>query len=391
MSEKRQNEEKCLREVFEFAKRKKGITARIVKSLCGDLVNRHEEERPDFVLKTSPKSKHDKGRLIGIEHFVVDENSFKNKQGKIESTTRQNSAKIAKIRAKHNINEKSTSDEIDAAFRDVVSLACEKRRLQSYCGYNALTESFKYAFGQHAERAEAYRSELRQIDNDSSVKKELCFLIEIYSTLEGLLFFDNDKSIKFKEGYMPMFEDIVQEIENTQAKIDYIIFAFRTRDGALVDVLAVRKKYIRKDCDNQGARIYYYAGLDRLLSIEHPISKISRITHIITKVEKAYSIDYNIEMQKMDTVFFSKLLYNAIYCIYYAKRHGYSYATHPAVQACYEVISKYLIGWEKGTEDWECTPKCKFPEQSIWIKELFVVCKKYGVELPDDIFQNATT
>ena len=33
MSEKKQNEEKCLREVFEFAKRKKGITARIVKSL----------------------------------------------------------------------------------------------------------------------------------------------------------------------------------------------------------------------------------------------------------------------------------------------------------------------------------------------------------------------
>ena len=383
MSEKKQNEEKCLREVFEFAKRKKGITARIVKSLCGDLVNRHEEERPDFVLKTSPKSKHDKGRLIGIEHFVVDENSFKNKQGKIESTTRQNSAKIAKIRAKHNINEKSTSDEIDAAFRDVVSLACEKRRLQSYCGYNALTESFKYAFGQHAERAEAYRSELRQIDNDSSVKKELCFLIEIYSTLEGLLFFDNDKSIKFKEGYMPMFEDIVQEIENTQAKTDYIIFAFRTLDGVLVDVLAVRKKYIRKDCDNQGARIYYYAGLDRLLNIDNPVLKVNSINPTFNISTEERKVRYDIIATSPNTDYLIKLFDNAVYCVYFCRRNGLPYATQPVVQACNDVINKYLIRWEKGEREWEYAPIYSCTNEE-WRNDILAACKKYGVELPDD-------
>ena len=383
MSEKKQNEEKCLREVFEFAKRKKGITARIVKSLCGDLVNRHEEERPDFVLKTSSKSKHDKGRLIGIEHFVVDENSFKNKQGKVESTTRQNSAKIAKIRAKHNINEKSTSDEIDAAFRDVVSLACEKRRLGSYCGYNALIESFKYAFGQHAERAEAYRSELRQIDNDSSVKKELCFLIEIYSTLEGLLFFDNDKSIKFKEGYMPMFEDIVQEIENTQAKTDYIIFAFRTLDGALVDVLAVRKKYIWKDCDNQGARIYYYAGLDRLLNMDNPVFKVNSINPTFNISTEERKVHYDIIATSPNTDYLIKLFDNAVYCVYFCRRNGLPYATQPVVQACNDVINKYLIRWEKGEREWEYAPICSCTNEE-WRNEILAACKKYGVELPDD-------
>lgn len=383
MSEKKQNEEKCLREVFEFAKRKKGITVRIVKSLCGDLVNRHEEERPDFVLKISPKSKHDKGRLIGIEHFVVDENSFKNKQGKIESTTRQSSAKIAKIRAKHNINEKSTSDEIDAAFRDVILHACEQSRLRSYCGYNALIESFKYAFGQHAERAEAYRSELRQIDNDSSVKKELCFLIEIYSTLEGLLFFDNDKSIKFKEGYMPMFEDIVQEIENTQAKIDYIIFAFRTRDGALVDVLAVRKKYIRKDCDNQGARIYYYAGLDRLLNMDNPVLKVNSINPTFNISTEERKVRYDIIATSPNTDYLIKLFDNAVYCVYFCRRNGLPYATQPVVQACNDVINKYLIRWEKGEREWEYAPICSCTNEE-WQNEILAACKKYGVELPDD-------
>lgn len=383
MSEKKQNEEKCLREVFEFAKRKKGITARIVKSLCGDLVNRHEEERPDFVLKTSPKSKHDKGRLIGIEHFVVDENSFKNKQGKVESTTRQNSAKIAKIRAKHNINEKSTSDEIDAAFRDVILHVCELSRLRSYCGYNALIESFKYAFGQHAERAEAYRSELRQIDNDSSVKKELCFLIEIYSTLEELLFFDNDKSIKFKEGYMPMFEDIVQEIENTQAKIDYIIFAFRTRDGALVDVLAVRKKYIRKDCDNQGARIYYYAGLDRLLNMDNPVFKVNSINPTFNISTEERKVRYDIIATSPNTDYLIKLFDNAVYCVYFCRRNGLPYATQPVVQACNDVINKYLIRWEKGEREWEYVPICSCTNEE-WQNEILAACKKYGVELPDD-------
>ena len=383
MSEKKQNEEKCLREVFEFAKRKKGITARIVKSLCGDLVNRHEEERPDFVLKTSPKSKHDKGRLIGIEHFVVDENSFKNKQGKVESTTRQNSAKIAKIRAKHNINEKSTSDEIDAAFRDVISHVCEQSRLRSYCGYNALIESFKYAFGQHAERAEAYRSELRQIDNDSSVKKELCFLIEIYSTLEGLLFFDNDKSIKFKEGYMPMFEDIVQEIENTQAKTDYIIFAFRTLDGALVDVLAVRKKYIWKDCDNQGARIYYYAGLDRLLNMDNPVFKVNSINPTFNISTEERKVHYDIIATSPNTDYLIKLFDNAVYCVYFCRRNGLPYATQPVVQACNDVINKYLIRWEKGEREWEYAPICSCTNEE-WRNEILAACKKYGVELPDD-------
>lgn len=383
MSEKKQNEEKCLREVFEFAKRKKGITARIVKSLCGDLVNRHEEERPDFVLKTSPKSKHDKGRLIGIEHFVVDENSFKNKQGKVESTTRQNSAKIAKIRAKHNINEKSTSDEIDAAFRDVILHVCEQSRLRSYCGYNALIESFKYAFGQHAERAEAYRSELRQIDNDSSVKKELCFLIEIYSTLEELLFFDNDKSIKFKEGYMPMFEDIVQEIANTQAKIDYIIFAFRTRDGALVDVLAVRKKYIWKDCDNQGARIYYYAGLDRLLNMDNPVLKVNSINPTFNISTEERKVRYDIIATSPNTDYLIKLFDNAVYCVYICRRNGLPYATQPVVQACNDVINKYLIRWEKGEREWEYAPICSCTNEE-WRNDILVACKKYGVELPDD-------
>ena len=383
MSEKKQNEEKCLREVFEFAKRKKGITARIVKSLCGDLVNRHEEERPDFVLKTSPKSKHDKGRLIGIEHFVVDENSFKNKQGKVESTTRQNSARIAKIRAKHNINEKSTSDEIDAAFRDVILHVCEQSRLRSYCGYNALIESFKYAFGQHAERAEAYRSELRQIDNDSSVKNELCFLIEIYSTLEELLFFDNDKSIKFKEGYMPMFEDIVQEIENTQAKIDYIIFAFRTRDGALVDVLAVRKKYIRKDCDNQGARIYYYAGLDRLLNMDNPVLKVNSINPTFNISTEERKVRYDIIATSPNTDYLIKLFDNAVYCVYFCRRNGLPYATQPVVQACNDVINKYLIRWEKGEREWEYAPICSCTNEE-WRNEILAACKKYGVELPDD-------
>ena len=383
MSEKKQNEEKCLREVFEFAKRKKGITARIVKSLCGDLVNRHEEERPDFVLKTSPKSNHDKGRLIGIEHFVVDENSFKNKQGKVESTTRQNSAKIAKIRAKHNINEKSTSDEIDAAFRDVILHVCEQSRLRSYCGYNALIESFKYAFGQHAERAEAYRSELRQIDNDSSVKKELCFLIEIYSTLEELLFFDNDKSIKFKEGYMPMFEDIVQEIENTQAKIDYIIFAFRTRDGALVDVLAVRKKYIWKDCDNQGARIYYYAGLDRLLNMDNPVFKVNSINPTFNISTEERKVRYDIIATSPNTDYLIKLFDNAVYCVYFCRRNGLPYATQPVVQACNDVINKYLIRWEKGEREWEYAPICSCTNEE-WRNEILAACKKYGVELPDD-------
>lgn len=383
MSEKKQNEEKCLREVFEFAKRKKGITARIVKSLCGDLVNRHEEERPDFVLKTSPKSKHDKGRLIGIEHFVVDENSFKNKQGKVESTTRQNSARIAKIRAKHNINEKSTSDEIDAAFRDVILHVCEQSRLRSYCGYNALIESFKYAFGQHAERAEAYRSELRQIDNDSSVKNELCFLIEIYSTLEELLFFDNDKSIKFKEGYMPMFEDIVQEIENTQAKIDYIIFAFRTRDGALVDVLAVRKKYIWKDCDNQGARIYYYAGLDRLLNMDNPVLKVNSINPTFNISTEERKVRYDIIATSPNTDYLIKLFDNAVYCVYFCRRNGLPYATQPVVQACNDVINKYLIRWEKGEREWEYAPICSCTNEE-WRNEILAACKKYGVELPDD-------
>lgn len=383
MSEKKQNEEKCLREVFEFAKRKKGITARIVKSLCGDFVNRHEEERPDFVLKTSPKSKHDKGRLIGIEHFVVDENSFKNKQGKIESTTRQNSAKIAKIRAKHNINEKSTSDEIDVAFRDVILHACEQSRLRSYCGYNALIESFKYAFGQHAERAEAYRSELRQIDNDSSVKKELCFLIETDSTLEGLLFFDNDKSIRYNEGYMPMFEDIVKEIENTQAKIDYIIFAFRTRDGALVDVLAVRKKYIRKDCNDQGVRIYYYAGLDRLLNMDNPVLKVNSIIPTFNISAEERKVRYDIIATSPNTDYLIKLLHNAVYCVYFCRRNGLPYATHPIVQACNDVINKYLIRWEKGEREWEYAPICSCTNEE-WRNEILAACKKYRVELPDD-------
>ena len=182
---------------------------------------------------------------------------------------------------------------------------------------------------------------------------------------------------------MPMFEDIVQEIENTQAKIDYIIFAFRTRDGALVDVLAVRKKYIWKDCDNQGARIYYYAGLDRLLNMDNPVLKVNSINPTFNISTEERKVRYDIIATSPNTDYLIKLFDNAVYCVYFCRRNGLPYATQPVVQACNDVINKYLIRWEKGEREWEYAPICSCTNEE-WRNEILAACKKYGVELPDD-------
>ena len=53
MSDQKEKEEKSLREVFEFARKKRGRSHRILHDLEGEVVEREDNERPDFILRVS--------------------------------------------------------------------------------------------------------------------------------------------------------------------------------------------------------------------------------------------------------------------------------------------------------------------------------------------------
>ena len=101
MKSKKEKEEERLKEAFAFARKKRGKTHRIMQDLEGEIIERVDAERPDFILRIKSKSKNDKGVILGIEHFTVDHYAFRNKKGEMESASKKDANSIKFIRNKY--------------------------------------------------------------------------------------------------------------------------------------------------------------------------------------------------------------------------------------------------------------------------------------------------
>ena len=84
----------------------------------GELIERHDAERPDFILRIKPRSKHDIGTIVGIEHFVVDHYSFRNKQGVLESANKKDLGLYRGITKKYGNLGNALEQQIDNAVTD---------------------------------------------------------------------------------------------------------------------------------------------------------------------------------------------------------------------------------------------------------------------------------
>ncbi len=156
----------------------------------------------------------------------------------------------------------------EGAINDISKFIALQIEKQEKSSYNTFFKSFEYSLNKHLESVEAYRTNLKTLSKEK-YNIELAFLIEICSEFKGLFLNNHKGTYKQKEDFMPIFEDIVNLMEENIDchKVDYIIFCI---SGILCTnnpkVIAIQTNNIRKDLERQNIIIYQYTGRDLIFN-----------------------------------------------------------------------------------------------------------------------------
>ncbi len=156
----------------------------------------------------------------------------------------------------------------EGAINDISKFIALQIERQEKSSYNTFFKSFEYSLNKHLESVEAYRTNLKTLSKEK-YNIELAFLIEICSEFKGLFLNNHKGTYKQKEDFMPIFEDIVNLMEENIDchKVDYIIFCI---SGILYTnnpkVIAIQTNNIRKNLERQNIIIYQYTGRDLIFN-----------------------------------------------------------------------------------------------------------------------------
>ena len=380
-NQKKAKEEQSLREVLEFARKKQGRTHRILHELAGEIVEREDNERPDFILRVKPKSKHDQGKLIGIEHFVIDQFAFKNKRGVMESSSKKDANKVQKVRNKYGDLSNASDQIVDDAFSELVRVICGSMATKLQSGYNGLIDSFSQAVTQHINQVPSYYKQIDKLAKKE--KKELCFLIDCICDFSELYLVKGDKVDQCIQGYLPLYDDIIQILETLSRRgVQYVILAMRAPfTERLTEVLALPTKNIRVECKRQNIEVYRYVAKDRLLTENYAELKDVKVNCQIARKGAQFNTKFTVEACAINAEFMEKLVNNAVYCAWWAKEHGESYVADRVVLVAMETLARYIVRWEqgKGENSWVFNPIYgMMPSQKILYQQVEEAKRKYG-------------
>lgn len=255
------NEENCLDDAIRLAKSKRAMTRNIMNMLSGTTVTRAKNDRPDIIRVWHSNNPNEGDIFIGIEHFMVDQ-VIKIKKSRIDSVGAEYRSIIQKLyTAGHNALQ--SGQEIPEKIRDkFVNNVLALSAATGESGYAELMASLKKNLHSHAQRASAYRDEIQNVANGHPIK--LALLIEIRCHFPNLFLNHGRTVCQSKDGLMPMFREVVDELETVDSNsVDYIILYIKnTVDKQLKNVIAVKTGNVAKSLRKQAIQIYEYCGMD---------------------------------------------------------------------------------------------------------------------------------
>lgn len=261
MSNKKDNEKELLQKSIEVGMKKGGLCKRLITMVAGDEINRVDNERPDFVVKYNPTNKNSKPILIGIEHFVVDQQA-KKKGSKYRSTDKEIQAKLKEIYNKYSEEILKNEDCLDEAITDILKQVIDSTQSMLDSSYVSFIQHLKYVLiDKHAPNFSIYHRNLKKLAGDVYDTK-LALLIEVKSFFSNLWVYDDRGRFYSDKPIIPLFNDFVEIIKTTCSKdIDLIILCFTyPNDRQRFDVVTVRPRTIEADLRKQRLRIYQYVS-----------------------------------------------------------------------------------------------------------------------------------
>ncbi len=349
MSDKKSNEQLCLDKVIRSKKLLHGESKKIITKISGSEFERKDMERPDFVRYLPPASKHERGILIGIEHFRVDRLSLQKKNGKVASTGIEIEKNFHRI-YEHWYEEVRRSEVIpDDAISDIANLIALQIEKEEKSSYNTFLKSFQYSLDKHLENVDAYRTNLRKLSG-GKYNTELALLIEIHSEFRNLFLNDPKGIYRPKNDFTPIFEDMIRLLEEKVNchKVNYIILCMgRTLHTENPTVVGIRTGDIRKQLEKQKIIIYEYAGKDLIFSDFQAVQRNITVepSYSISGDKISFGINY-LDKDRNEQFIINPIFYALKQALEY-RRQGKNFVTTFETQMLLDVLGNYIIGWEK--------------------------------------------
>lgn len=293
-------------------------------------------ERPDIVIDT------DDGRLVGIEHFQVDQ-LIKNDK-KVQSATAEfvNRAEADRKKVVGDADGEllDPTDEMIGMFGRYAAEYISRVRNS---GIDDLTKSLKTRlFGGrgHAEKLDAYRSNVST--RKSGARVEMGYLIEFRSELSTLILNQGSSSRSIVSGELPLFSDLFDLIELAAKDVDWILFAcYPALQNKIVEAAIARcsNGMLRKSLERQGLKRAECLGC------------VDRSPFVGQRCKGGF--DYSVEGDVIrcffqgysDDVAIHRLVSESIKGAAKAlklSRNGKPFAATVAVQYCYELVRDRL-------------------------------------------------
>lgn len=375
--DKKTNELLCLERVIKEKKYLRGESREIVNKISGREFDREAAERPDFVRYCPPASEHEKGTLIGIEHFRVDRLSLQKNDGKVASTGIRTEKEVHKIFEQWR-EKVTTSEEVpEGAISAIADLIAAQMERQDKSSYYTFLRSFEYSLKKHLENVDVYRENLLKL-SEKEYYTELALLIEVHSEFRNLFLNNQKGTYREKNNFTPLFEDMVRLMEESIDcnKVDYIIFCM---GGTLytnkLKIIAIRTADIRKRLRKQNVDIYEYAGED-LLYADFSVTQRNVKDKPGYKIEgdKISFVIEHTDEELNEQLVLDAICYSLKRALEYQKARK-NFVTTYGTQMMLEVFGKYVTGWKKD----RIRPILKSDAGTNFIYKMKTFDKKYKV------------
>lgn len=260
MSESDKRKKEHEREVFEsalrVARKKGGEARRNVDRLSGNIDSSDEE--PDLVVRAQG------GRIVGIEHFRVDQLVKPGKSAQSAAARFSNDNEKKRKAIVEGASSSELNEEMVELFGNVAS---EAIRLSKNSCLDDLVRSIDAGlFGKngHAYKLDAYREHLQQRFEETY--SELGYLIELHSDFRGLFCHDGHAIRRLSLGELPMFTEIYALLLRASRDVDWIVLACcGSVTNEVIDAVVIdcRNGRFSASLRRQGMRPTEYLGLGK--------------------------------------------------------------------------------------------------------------------------------
>ena len=337
---KTKKEHNLFETAFSLAKQKDGETFKILDYLNGVPVKREKDDSPDIVFQCSKGKRKAHKKIVGIEHFRVDQISKPTKHKRV-SISAESSNHISNIFEKghsEQTQEENVSEDTKAQLLDQISVLVRENLYKTYDG---LIDDLFYNVDKHIRRIGEYQDSLYKIAQDGSI--ELAMLIEMHAHFPPIFLNSGNHISQGGAGKLIFFKEIADIIKKLFCNgVDYVIILF---DGSgfdqFTDVFAIHHGNIEKQLKRQNQLIYTFAGPRNLGK------NVFNESGVNWKKNAAGDYEIITEYRNVDEKEALNSIYSALRIAYYSQKNGRPFATTRDVQCLLDAVAPYITGFKE--------------------------------------------